>query len=308
MKKIFSFILKVLVSGILLLYLFYFSGMVDVQEVIEILKQTRLSIFILVLLICLSNVFITTKRWSFFLPENTKYSRLVSLCFIGYFFSTFLPGRIGGDIVKTFYLYRDIGKGGISIASVFMDRYMGLSAITGISLIAFIGGYSYFKGSEIVWFIPIVCSIFLIASFIFWRVNWGKIKGVSALYAPLMEYRTKKRIIYNGLILSFIIQAISIIEVYLLSIAIGLTVPIIYFFIFVPIINAISAIPVTIAGLGIREAGFAALFNMFFIKLGVNSDQAISLSLLIFATMILVNSIGGVEYIRIGKLPEKGKG
>lgn len=241
MKKIFSFALKLLISGILLLYLFYFSGIVDVQEVIKTLEQTRLLIFILVLLICLSNVFITTKRWSFFLPENTKYSRLVSLFFIGYFFSTFLPGRIGGDIVKTFYLYRDIGKGGISIASVFMDRYMGLSAITGISLIAFTGGYSYFKGSEIVWFIPIVCSIFLIASFILWRANWGKIKGVSALYAPLMEYKTKKRIIYNGLILSFIIQAIS-------------------------------------------------------------------LSLLIFATMILVNSIGGVEYIRIGKLPEKGKG
>ena len=47
MIKILGLILKLLISGILLLYLFYFSGMVDVQEVIKTLKQTRLSILIL---------------------------------------------------------------------------------------------------------------------------------------------------------------------------------------------------------------------------------------------------------------------
>jgi len=305
MKKILSFVLKLLTSGALLLYLFYFSGIVDIQEVIKTLKETRLPIFIFVLFIGTGNVLIATKRWSLFLPENIKYSRLVSLYFIGYFFNTFLPGRIGGDIVKTFYLYRDIGKGSISIASVFIDRYMGLSAIIGISFIAFIGGYSYFKGSDIVWLIPVVSCIFLIASFILWRVNWGKIKGINALYIHLSEYKIKKRIIYNGLILSFVVQVFCIIGVYLLSIAIGLKVPIIYFLIFVPIINAISTIPVTIAGLGIREVGFATLFNMFFVKLGVTSNQAVSLSLLIFASMIMVNLIGGIEYLRIGKLTEK---
>ncbi|TNF52087.1 flippase-like domain-containing protein, partial [bacterium] len=165
MKKILSLVLKLLTSSALLIYLFYFSGIVDIQEVIKTLKETRLWIFFFVFFIGICNVLITTKRWSLFLPENIKYSRLVSLYFIGYFFNTFLPGRIGGDIVKTFYLYRDTGKGGISIASVFLDRYMGLSAIIGISLIAFIGGYSNFKDTDIVWFIPVVCSIFLVASF-----------------------------------------------------------------------------------------------------------------------------------------------
>ncbi|MCK5511744.1 MAG: flippase-like domain-containing protein [Thermodesulfovibrionia bacterium] len=307
MKKILSLVLKLLISGILLIYLFYFSGIVNLQEVVKTLKQTRLSIFIVVYLICLSTVFISTKRWSLFLPGKTKYSRLVSLNFIGFFFNAFLPGRVGGEIARTFYVYKDIGNGSMSIASVFLDKYMGLSAIIGISLITVIGGYSYFKGTEIVWLIPVICSIFLIASFMFWRINWGKIKGISAFYTSLMEYKTKKRIVYYGLILSVIVQVISIIEVYLLSIAIGLVVPIIYFFIFVPIINAISAIPITISGLGLREVTFTTLFNLFFTRLGVTSNQAVSLSLLIFATMILVDLIGGIEYLRISKLPEKEK-
>ncbi|MHA2220190.1 MAG: hypothetical protein ACXACY_30275, partial [Candidatus Hodarchaeales archaeon] len=69
MKKILSFVLKLLTSGALLLYLFYFSGIVDIQEVIKTLKETQLSIFIFVFFIGICNVLITTKRWSLFLPE-----------------------------------------------------------------------------------------------------------------------------------------------------------------------------------------------------------------------------------------------
>ncbi len=305
MEKILGLLLKLLISTVLLLYLFYFSDIVNVQEVIETLKKTRLLVFILALFICLSTFFISTKRWSLFLPETTKYSRLVSLFLIGSFFNTFLPGRVGGEVIKTFYLYRDIGKGDISLASVFMDKYMGFCAMVGISFLAFIGGYSYFKETEIVWLILAICSIFLMASFIIWRVNWGKIKGIGAIYSYLMGYKTKKGIMYKGLLLSFIVQVIGIIEVYILSIAIGLNVPIIYFFIFVPIINAVTAIPITIAGLGLREVSFATLFNMFFIKLGVTSEQAVSISMLIFAAMILLGLVGGVEYLRIKKQPEK---
>jgi hypothetical protein len=308
LKRILSFVLKLLISITLLLYLFYFSGVVNTQEVIKTLRQTQLPIFFIVFFICICAVFISAKRWSLFLPEDIRYTRLVSLFFIGSFFNTFLPGLVGGEVIKTFYLYRDTRKGGVSIASVLMDKYMGLSAIVGISLIAFLGGYNYFKGTEIIWIIPIIMCVFLMTSLLLWKVNWGKISFLNSFYAPFMNYKTNKKIIYNGLSLSVLIQLIGITEVYLLSIAIGLKVPIIYFFIFVPIINALSAIPISIAGLGVRETGFAALFNMVFAKVGVTSDQAVSLSLLIFAVMCLVNLIGGIEYLRIRKLPEKGMG
>ncbi|MEK6527665.1 MAG: lysylphosphatidylglycerol synthase transmembrane domain-containing protein [Nitrospirota bacterium] len=304
-KKNLSLIVKLVVSSVLLLYLFYFSGIVDIKGVISTLKQTRLSIFIVAFVIHISAFFVAAKRWSLFLPYSLKYSRLVSLFFIGAFFNTFLPGLVGGDAVKAFYLYKDTGKGGISIVSVFMDRYMGFAAMVCIGLIAFTGGYFYIKGTEIVWFIPILCGGFLLASFILWYINWGRIKFLSVFYSPLMEIKSKKRIIYKGLLFALIVQMLSITGVYILSLAIGLKVPPVYFFIFVPIINAISAIPISIAGLGLREASFAALFSTVFAKVGVTPVQATGLSLLTFATMCLVNLIGGVEYLRIGKPPEK---
>lgn len=300
--NVITVVLKLLISGSLLLYLFYFSGSVDYHGVLETLKKTHLFLFILVFFIALCTVFIATKRWSLFLPDITKYSRLVSLVFIGYFFNTFLPGRIGGEVIRTFYIYRDIDKAGISIASVFMDKYMGFSAMVGISLAAFMAGYSNFKGTEIEWLIPGSCSIFIVASFIFWRINWGKIKSLRTFYQHILVYKTNRRVMCIGLLLSLIIQVVNIMEVYLLSLALGFTVPIIYFFIFVPVIGVLSAIPITIAGLGLREVGFAALFGMFFTELGVTADQAVSLSMLCFVIMTLVNLIGGVEYLRIRKL------
>jgi len=41
---------------------------------------------------------------------------------------------------------------------------------------------------------------------------------------------------------------------------------------------------------------------MVFSKLGVTSDHAVSLSMLLFIAMCLVNLIGGIEYLRIKKL------
>jgi uncharacterized membrane protein YbhN (UPF0104 family) len=305
LKRTLSFLIKFIVSSGLLLYLFYFSGIVDVQGVIKTLKQTQLSIFIPAFIIYLGTLFVSTKRWSLFLPVQMKYSRLVSLYFIGSFFNTFLPGLVGGDAVKAFYLYKDTGKGGVSLVSVFMDRYMGLAAMICIGLIAFAVGYSYVMGTEIVWFIPVLCAGFLLASFILWYINWGRIKLLSVFYSPLIELKSKKKTLFKALVLALIVQMMGITSVYILSLSIGLNVPPVYFFIFVPIISAIAAVPISIAGLGLRETGFAALFSIVFAKVGVTPAQATGLSLLTFATMCLVNLIGGVEYLRIGKPPAK---
>ena len=189
MKKILSFGVKLLVSGSLL-YIFF--SRVDTDAVIETLKQTKIPLFVAGFFIYMLTIFVSTKRWSLFLPPGLKYFRLVSLYFIGSFFNTFLPGLVGGDAVKAFYLYRHIGKGGLSLAAVFMDRYMGLIAMAGIALIAFTAGYGYIKDTEILWYIPAFLAVLCTGSLILWEVNWGKIKFLNPFYTPLMGYKAKK--------------------------------------------------------------------------------------------------------------------
>ena len=54
------------------------------------------------------------------LPEVTR------LGFIGCFFSIFMPGGMGGDMVKVAYIMRDTGKRAPVIASAIIDRFMGM--------------------------------------------------------------------------------------------------------------------------------------------------------------------------------------
>lgn len=55
-------------------------------------------------------------------------------------------------------------------------------------------------------------------------------------------------------------------------------------------VTIIQLIPISIAGLGIREASYAALLNDY----GISPEQAISFSITIFAVFIIVGLVGGI--------------
>jgi hypothetical protein len=78
--------------------------------------------------------------------------------------------------------------------------------------------------------------------------------------------------------------------------AIGMTVPVGYYFLFVPLATVIGMLPISLAGLGVREGAFVALF----VTAGASKEQALALSLVWFAVTVMVSLIGGVEYIRLG--------
>ncbi len=51
---------------------------------------------------------------------------IMRLGFIGCFFNTFMPGGMGGDVVKVAYIMRDTGKRAPVIASAAVDRVLGM--------------------------------------------------------------------------------------------------------------------------------------------------------------------------------------
>ncbi|MDR0867983.1 MAG: flippase-like domain-containing protein [Planctomycetota bacterium] len=55
-----------------------------------------------------------------------QYRDTLRIGFIGCFFSTFMPGAVGGDVIKAGYFIRDTRETAKSLASVLVDRVMGL--------------------------------------------------------------------------------------------------------------------------------------------------------------------------------------
>lgn len=313
-KKIISLMLKIFVSIALLIFLFRKA---DLGQVFMVIKSMDILILASVILWYTILQIISTYRWSLFLPKagiEIPFFKLVSLFYVGMFFNIFLPTAIGGDVVKTYYLYKFSGKGGNSLASVFLDRFTGFFAMVIIASVSLIFGYGYVKGTYVPLFIVILSSMFFLSSLVLWNKalhNWmlaiisriklfGINEKIESLYQSVMLYKGEPRVLLKAFGISFVIQLMSMTMFYLISKGIGMTVPIGYFFLFVPIAISISMIPISLSGLGLREGAFVYLFT----KVGATDAQALSVSLVAFLVMVILGLIGGIEYIRLGNVKE----
>jgi hypothetical protein len=128
----------------------------------------------------------------------------------------------------------------------------------------------------------------------------------ASLYDAIVPYREAR---WRGVILaataqSFLFQAVVILVVFLNANALGLSVPVAALAVFVPLISLAGMLPVSVNGLGIREALYLLLFG----RIGVPADAAVTMALLYFAVTLAASLPGGIVYALQrgpGRLTEK---
>src|SRR3990167_11073066 len=160
MKKNIFLALKILISISLLIFLFKRA---NIGNVWDVMRSMDFMIFIVVVFLYTVSQIVSTYRWSLFLPHagiDMPFLKLVSLYYVGMFFNIFLPTAIGGDVVKTYYLYKSSGKGGNSLATVFLDRFTGFFALVVIATVSLIFGYKYVRETYVPFFIITLAVIF----------------------------------------------------------------------------------------------------------------------------------------------------
>lgn len=294
-NKILLIALKLAISSSLLYLVLTKTG---IEEVFLTLRSVSILSFIAAVALYIVTQMTSTIRWKLLLPEGIGIRRVFSLYMIGAFFNTLLPGVIGGDAVKGFYLYQLTGKGSMSLASVFMDRYIGFIGLIIICSLSFPFGFKYFSGSHLEWILPFVIVSFIIASFLIFGLRLGRqIRLLSEFYAYFHAYRNQTRIILQALGLSIILQLMGIFTVYVLALGMGQDIPFLVFLIFLPLIILFTMIPVSISGLGVRESAFVLFFGL----VGMKPEVSTALSLLWFLTVTTASLIGLIEYLKYKK-------
>jgi len=302
-KKIAILIAKLSVSTLL----FYFLlSKVGIQTIINNIRMLSPATFVLAVVMYIAATYLSSMRWNLLIPHDMKIRRLFSLYMIGSFFNTYMPGIIGGDAVKAYYLdkvlkednlasYTPQSSLSIAIASVFMDRYIGFSALLSISIIAFPFGFKYLEGTHVKWLMPMVLVAFISGSIIVFKFRLGeRIKFLFKIYEYFQIYSRKRYILFKAFLYSLVIQISGIVAIYILSKGISLNISFLSLLIFVPIIIFISFIPVSISGIGLREGAFVIFLG----TIGVPSDLAITLSILWFLSVVAASLWGLFEYLR----------
>jgi uncharacterized protein (TIRG00374 family) len=291
-NKALFFVFKLTVSCIFLYLVFTKTGM---EKVLHTLGQLSPYAFAASVMLYIFAQYISTLRWKCLLPGGFGTGKLFSLYMIGAFFNTLLPGIIGGDAVKAFYLYQATGKGSLTLASVFMDRYIGLFVLIVFGAIAYPFGYHYLADTIVAWLLPLVVTAFFAGSLLVFGMRLGKrIRLLSEFYNYFYAYRNQKEVIAKTLGFSIFVQVAGISSVYILGLGMGERIPFISFLIFMPLIVLFSTLPKSISGLGVREGAFVLFFGL----IGVRPEVATVISLAWFLSMAVGGLIGLIEYIR----------
>lgn len=291
-RQILIVFLKTIISAGLLYIVFRKAG---IGNVIGLLRDINPLHMVIAIVMYMFSLYISTLRWKILLAKGFSTWRLFSFYIIGSFFNTFLPGLIGGDAVKAYYLYKHNGQMGQSLASVFMDRYIGFASLITLGLLAFPFGFKYFRGSWLEWALPFIVLLFIAGSFIFFGLRLGtRFSAIKEMHEYFDYYRTKKGILLRVFLYSIFLQLFVMASIYVLAMGLGLRVSPIWFIMFIPIITTVAMLPISVSGLGTREAAFVALFGL----VGLRAEEATALSFAWFLSIAIGGLPGLVFYIK----------
>lgn len=314
MKQIFLRTLKVVLGVLLLIFLITRA---DISKVIGLMGSSNGQYLLFAFSVYVVTVVVVSLRWRMLLLAqgiNIPLNRLISFYFVGLFVNNFLPTSIGGDIVRAVDTAAESRRKAESIASVLVERLVGLLGLVLLVLVASLFVLREVHNPHILVFDLAILTGLIAASLFFFNdrassgfVNWSTGitffdlgRRIRSLYDSIRIYRNSKKTLAGVFAVSILYQGMMMLFVYLVNVALGLGVPFVYFVLFVPVVAIISVIPISINALGVREGGYVYLLA----TIGRTTSEALSLSLMIYAIGVLVSLFGGILFVlRRERLP-----
>ncbi|HLY38777.1 MAG TPA: lysylphosphatidylglycerol synthase transmembrane domain-containing protein [Candidatus Binatia bacterium] len=226
------------------------------------------------------------------------FSEYARFYFIGMFFNLFGPGTIGGDVVRALYL-GDGHRPGLAVNSVLFDRVSGLALLMALGA----GALLAFPGYNLPW--PLTAAI--IGGGLALVVGWWMCPRLVRLLPrgnairrqvehELEPFWRDSRLLVRVAAVSLLFHMVQVVVQWVLARAAGADVPFSYCLIYHPLVSVMAALPVSVAGLGVREGGYL----YFLTRLDVDDSVAVTVGLLWFAVSVLADLIGGVVFLASG--------
>lgn len=255
-------------------------------------------------------IVISSYQWRVLLQGETirfDLADLINLYLVGTAFSHFLPTGMGGDAVKAVYVGRESGKSEGSVSAVVMSRVTGFFGMLLIAIVVLIFQYKHFSLSVMLWFLTLSLIVGgMIFGAVFFVTLLPKIfKGkwtqhrifasASNIGKALSATAKRPRSLGIATIYGTVFWIIACLNYYTYAIAIGMHIPLYFYFVAIPLVSLVTFLPISINGFGIRESAFVYIFS----TVHVTSTTALLLALLMDAQVLFFGVVGGCLYFSI---------
>ena len=233
---------------------------------------------------------------------------ILRIFFVSTFVGTFLPASIGGDAVRAYALSNHAVPIADSMASVVVDRMLGVLSVLLMSLLGLALARDLATSRAVVLALGITALACVVSAVLIFsntadkiaerliaRLPWERLRVAAAsLFASIRRYSTHHSALGNVLVSSVAVQVLRVIQAYYMGVSIGMQLPLVTYFAFIPLILLIMFLPITANGIGTGQAAFLWLFS----RVGTPHDEAFALSVLFIALGIIGNLPGAVYYLR----------
>jgi uncharacterized membrane protein YbhN (UPF0104 family) len=217
------------------------------------------------------------------------YRTALKLGMIGQFFSTVIPGTVGGDLVKAVYVARRFpSRKTVAVLSILLDRIAGLLSMLILGALGFLIAKSRLIGIKhpllpvviaLGWLLTVIAAITIVGLLLYpWIARrlpetspkWlGRLPGSSLfeqLYVAALSYREHARLVWGVMGLAIFMQILGIGTLWTVAVAVfgpppwtGVGVPL--FSLASVLGNCAMSLPISPLGLGVGQIAFASLFE-----------------------------------------------
>jgi glycosyltransferase 2 family protein len=247
---------------------------------------------------------------------NLPLGRALQISLIAHFFNAFLLGSTGGDVLKAYYAARETHhKKTAAVVTVLADRLIGLVAMLVFAGVMMLVNLRFLLGhGELALVVWVVVGMLAACGGLLALAFWGgvsralpqarawlrRLPKADLLEKALEAFRSFGRdrvFLRQAFGISLLVNVACVLQLMSLGTGLGLEVPWLVWFVIVPTIICISALPITPSGLGVRE-------NLYVLTLAgaglqVPATHALAVSLLAYFGFLAWSLVGGVVYLLV---------
>lgn len=299
------------ITGILIFVYILLS--IDLNAILRILYHANLKYIIFATLLILLVTAVKSLRWQLLLKmQGINYSLrdCFIMYYIGLYVGTLTPGRVG-DFTKVLYLKKDGHAMSKSMLSVFFDRIFDMVILIVMAYISFFVFIRLFNETDVFYFVIFTLILF---SLVIGLMNKNAVLRLMKLaqkskaikkesFESLERYIGEffdgfSKFNFNGVLvistITLIGWAIYYILMYVLALAIGIDIPFFYLVACVSLSAVITLLPISISGIGTRDALLIFLFT----NIGLSSESAVAFSMMILGVYAFNGVIGLFAWLK----------
>lgn len=293
------------IIGIILF--FYILSKINPQELFLTIKNINPFYFFLAIILLFISYVLAVLKWRLLVnSQDIKPSirRLTEIFFKGLFLGTVTPGKLG-EFWKAKCLTDTVNiSGGRAFFTVLTDRLIDLIILIAVGIAGILNLFFINKikteWSITAFIILLSILIIFIIHFLFKKENTKKILKFSlkifipsfakektdSFFDEFFEGLQQLNIVLFAKLLGygFLYYLITVLVYYLLALSLGITITFFHLFLIAALISLVLLLPVTILGLGTRDASCVFFFGIFNVTASV---AVVFSSLVLFAGIIL---------------------